>query len=252
MRSIGTWVDWENSCDRFIAGDPQTEVSGIAVVWQSRWSALREAFERGCNLVVTHEPTFYAHSDAEPGLLAQEPAATKRRFIEETGLVIYRCHDVWDRMPRIGIVDSWAAFLGLKHRTASDEFHAVFESPVATLGQLAEYVACATAALGQPVVEMAGDPNAQITRVGTGCGAITDFLKMSELGADAIIATDDGFHYWGGGSWALDAGVGVVVVNHCVAEEPGIRELAAYVGDQFREVPVTHLQQGSPFRCVSC
>lgn len=35
MRQMGTWVDWDQTVDTFKAGDPQTEVRGIAVSWMS-------------------------------------------------------------------------------------------------------------------------------------------------------------------------------------------------------------------------
>lgn len=250
MQRIGTWVDWNGSCDRFVAGDPQAEVTGIAVAWQSRTDAIRQALEQGCNLFVTHEPTFYTHTDDDAETLRQPHAAAKLDFIRKSGAVIYRCHDVWDRMPGIGIVDSWAAHLGLEVKTASDEFHAVYESPAPTLIALARHVARATDSLGQPIVEMAGDPGAKTGRVGIGCGAITDYRKMVDLGADAIVGTDDGMSYWAGGSWALDRGVGLVIVNHPTAEEPGMRALADYLRGLFAGVRVEHLPQGAMYTCV--
>lgn len=250
MRRTGTWVDWNESCDRFITGDPQTVVTGIAVAWQSRTNAIEQALERGCNLFVTHEPTFYTHTDDDLEILRLPHAAAKRTLIERSGVVVYRCHDVWDRMPGVGIVDSWAAHLGLRVKTASDEFHAVYESPAPTLIELARHVAAATAALGQPVVEMAGNPDTRIRRVGIGCGAITDYRKMTAMGADAIVGTDDGMSYWSGGSWALDRGVGLVIVNHPTAEEPGMRALADYLRGVFAGVRVEYLPQGAMYTCV--
>jgi hypothetical protein len=36
LRSLdGGWVDWNDTVDRFIAGDPDGEVAGIAVGWMS-------------------------------------------------------------------------------------------------------------------------------------------------------------------------------------------------------------------------
>ena len=43
MRSVGTWVDWDHTCDGFKYGDPDTEIKGVAVGWQSFQSALEEA-----------------------------------------------------------------------------------------------------------------------------------------------------------------------------------------------------------------
>lgn len=250
MMRVAAWVDWPNSCDRFIIGSLDAEVTGIAVAWQARTAALEEAAEAGCNLFITHEPVFYRHMDDDENVFDQPHAREKREFIERNGVVIFRCHDVWDRMPGVGIVDSWAAHLGLTEKLNSNEFHAVYPSPASTLRELARCVASRTADLGQDCVEMLGDGAAPVTKVAIGCGAITHYEAMVELGADAIIGTDDGMSYWSGGSWALDAGIPLVIVNHATAEEPGMKNLAKYIGQQFPGTPVLFIPQGCMFETL--
>ncbi len=250
MKKIGTWVDWENTVDRFIIGDPGTEVTGIAVAWQSRTDALKEAVKRGCNLFVTHEPTFYRHREDSDSIFSDPQAAAKKLFILDNGLVIYRCHDVWDQMPEIGIVDSWAKLLGLGRRVASAQFTAVHESPARTLGELAKHVAAATEYVGQPWVEMVGDPEKAVSKVGIGCGAIIRVRDMIDLGADVIIGTDDGTRYWYTGAWALETGTPLIIVNHASSEEPGLRNLAAYIAEQFMPVKTEFIPQGCMYRVV--
>ncbi len=61
--SVAPWVDPEQTVDRIIVGDPEREVSRVLVTWMSTFDAVRAAAERGCQLIVTHEPTFWAHRD---------------------------------------------------------------------------------------------------------------------------------------------------------------------------------------------
>ena len=250
MQHVGTWVNWDRTCDRFIIGDPNTQVKRIAVAWQSRTEALREAVRKGCNLFVTHEPTFYRHLDDDEKIFQQPHAAAKRKFIRDNGVVIYRCHDVWDRMPEVGIVDSWAAHLGFGEKVSSEAYHSVYASPSPTLLELAKYVAAQTSYLNQPYVEMVGDPNTKVSKVGIGCGAITDYYTMLKLGADVIIGTDDGMRYWYSGAWALDSGTPLIVVNHAAAEEPGLKNLADYVGRQFPDIKTVFIPQGCMFTAI--
>ncbi len=53
FREIGTWVDWNNTCDEFLHGDPEAEVKGIAAAWIATNDALREAADKGLNLFTT-------------------------------------------------------------------------------------------------------------------------------------------------------------------------------------------------------
>ena len=250
MREIGTWVKWPHSIDGFITGDRESEVKGIAVVWQARTSALKKAVELGCNLIITHEQAQYFEQQiCEEGVQPQ-CQIEKFKFAEEHGLVILRNHDVWDRMPKVGIVDSWGEHLGLGEPTARGDVENVYASPAPTLHELAKYVLDKTRDLRQDSVEMVGDPNAKVTKVGIGCGAGTDYRKMAKLGADAVIGSDDGMHYWGDGSWALDSGIPLVLVTHCVSEEPGMKNLAAYLRKLYPDVKVEYVLQGPLYSTV--
>lgn len=33
FREVGTWVNWEETCDQFLHGNPNVEVKGIAMAW---------------------------------------------------------------------------------------------------------------------------------------------------------------------------------------------------------------------------
>jgi putative NIF3 family GTP cyclohydrolase 1 type 2 len=251
MQKVGTWVNWEATVDRFIMGDPETEVKGIAVAWQSRMAALQEAVKQGCNLFVTHEPTFYRHWDKLDGIFEQPHAAAKKKFVEDNGLVIFRCHDTWDQMPKVGIVDSWGTHLGFTEKLNKEQkHHAVYTSPHSTLGELAKHVAAATSYLNQEYVEMIGDPDTKVSKVGIGCGAITTYRIMIDLGADVIIGTDDGMRYWYSGAWALENKFPLILVNHATAEEPGVRNMATYISRLFPEVKTEFIPQGCMFKVM--
>ena len=111
FKGKGTWVDWNNTCDEILWGDSEAEVDGIAVCWTTNIDQLREAIDKSCNLFVCHEP-LYHYPNSSPDISPRE--FEKKEFLRDSGLVIYRCHDFWDVMPEIGIVDSWSKFLGFE------------------------------------------------------------------------------------------------------------------------------------------
>ena len=80
--------------DRLKAGDPEKEVRKIAVCFAPTPNVLRDAVSWGADLVISHEPTFYHHSD----VLTEEEwkgktAAQKRKAVDAAGVTIYRYHD---------------------------------------------------------------------------------------------------------------------------------------------------------------
>ncbi|MCY3020943.1 MAG: Nif3-like dinuclear metal center hexameric protein, partial [Planctomycetota bacterium] len=55
------WSD--TTVDTFKAGNPDSEVTGVATTFMASLDVLRRAAASGRNFVITHEPTFYNHLD---------------------------------------------------------------------------------------------------------------------------------------------------------------------------------------------
>lgn len=259
MREVGTWVDWSQTVDTFKAGDSDSEVRGIAVAWQSQVSTLKAAHAAGCNVFITHEPTFYVHRDDDPGSFADDQTAAKRAWLAETGMVVYRCHDVWDVMPTHGIRDSWARGLGLDGPLlAEDErrWYGLFAVPRQTVRDLAQDFAARLSAIGQDQVQVVGDLTRTAERLAIGTGAacrVPDMARLRDQDGrypDALLVTDDGMSFWRDGSWALDRKLPLLVVNHATAEEWGMQSLAAYLKVHFPDVPVRHFPQGCQYTSI--
>ena len=51
----------QDEVDGIMAGDPDTEITGIAVTWLPNLHVLQKAAEAGLNFIVAHEPVFYFH-----------------------------------------------------------------------------------------------------------------------------------------------------------------------------------------------
>jgi hypothetical protein len=251
LRSLnGGWVNVEKTVDQFKTGDPNAEVRGVAVGWMGYTWALRKALELGCNVFVTHEPTFYDNykDDAKEGIPDMPGARAKWQFVQDSGLVIIRCHDLWDQMPGIGIPASWGEWLGLGQPIAGgDGIFRVYDAGGRTARDVARQVAAKTKAFGQDVVELAGPADRPVNRICIGTGAITPFWRMlKEYDADMAICADDGIWYWRDGGYAIDNDIPLLVVHHHVAEEAGLMNLAKRLMSAFPAVPVHHI----PERCM--
>jgi putative NIF3 family GTP cyclohydrolase 1 type 2 len=248
----GGWVDWDDTVDAFKSGDPQAEVRGIAVGWMSYTWALQRALQLGCNVFVTHEPTYYAHRDQPQAPWQLQGTRDKRQFIEDSGLVILRCHDLWDQYPGIGIPDSWGAFLGLGEAIAGEGYYRVYDARGLTAGEVARRIAGSVRDFGQEAVALVGPAEKPVQRVALGTGAITPFFHFIEkYNIDLAICTDDGFTWWRDGAYAIDNDLPVVVVAHSASEEAGLRNLAAHLKAAFPDSPVHHIPQRCMYRLVA-
>ena len=57
-------VPWrQQTVDNLIAGSPTAVVKGIATTMMATLDVLKRASAAGCNMVITHESTFFSHQD---------------------------------------------------------------------------------------------------------------------------------------------------------------------------------------------
>ncbi len=249
FQKVGTWVNWERTCDQFLHGDPGTELKGIATAWIPTNKAIQEASDKGCNLFITHEPAFYPGYDQTS--TGERLIAEKKELLDKLGMVLMRCHDTWDRMPACGIPDAWASFLGFKTESRPvDSFFKICLIPSLTVAETAQAILEKVRPLGQNAVQVLGDMSKRVERMAVGTGAITHLPSMYDLGADALLATDDGFNSWTGGHWSLDLDVPLIVVNHATAELPGMQAMAGYLKEQFPDVPAQYVDVEFPFNYI--
>jgi putative NIF3 family GTP cyclohydrolase 1 type 2 len=251
----GLWphCDPAKTVDRVIAGDPEQNVTGIAVCWMPYSATLREAARLGANTVVAHEPTFYDHfelrnSPGHPRLAVAKNE--KEQLIAELGLTVIRCHDVWDAIPEIGVPFRWGAFLGLTELVRSQRYLNVYRVARQSASEFARYFAGRTARAGQKTVEFYGDPERPVELIGIGTGCCSDAMDLYELGADLAVTVDDIARAWIIGEYCQDTGNPLIVVNHGVSEACAMDSLAETLR-RLTEVPVNIIDQGCSYREIT-
>jgi len=233
--------------DRVTAGDPDRVIKKIAVCWQPFRNAVAKAKKLGANVIVTHEPVFFDHWDIDGHFKNDPETIAKKQWIDKLGITIIRCHDVWDRMPEIGITPAWEKFLGLSDPIKTNGFARAYAIKKQSAAVFAKSFAAKIRKLGQKIVPFYGDPKRRISSVGIGTGC-TGFFDILALGVDAVITVDDVVRSWTEGSYAESTGTPFFVVHHGISEEPGMVTLAAFLKKSFPDIPVTHIRQGCSYK----
>lgn len=247
--SLHPTLDRADTVDQIIYG-PDQEIAKVAVCWMPYSEAIREAHRRGANVIVAHEPTFYIHHEMEtdPGEDYKEAVKAKKQLLDETGITIIRCHDVWDAVPGKGVPDCWGAFLGLHDLVASTTYLRVYRISPTPAKELIHSFATKTKTKGQATWGIYGDPDKVITRVGTGTGCCSNPHELFNLGAELAVSVDDIVRAWIDGEWARDTGRPVAVVNHGVAEAIAMDSLANEIRSVLPGVQVTVVDQGCSYK----
>jgi putative NIF3 family GTP cyclohydrolase 1 type 2 len=112
---------------------------------------------------------------------------------------------------------------------------------------IAKQVAGRVAALGEDAVEIYGDANAVVSKVGVGTGCATNPSTFQAMGCDVSIVSDDGTSYWKQLQQAEDEGHPFIRVNHGVSEEPGMITLADFVRKNIPQLDEVKYLPHKPF-----
>ncbi|MBN2295248.1 MAG: Nif3-like dinuclear metal center hexameric protein [Pirellulales bacterium] len=263
LRGMGAkWIpiDSKRTVDTIHAGDPDAQVTRIAVAWNGYLETLKKVHEEGYDLIVVHEPPYYCLRNTKPTGFALEGANRKKKFLEESKLALIRCHDVWDRVAEIGICDSWAKLLGLEKEinrpanfdpTAARPFHVAYEIEPVRAGDFAATVAAKVAIHDHKNVMLVGPEDKIVRSVAIGTGAITRFNQMvTELRPDLTLCSDDGFTFWRDGTLAIDMEYPVVIASHSSAEEFGMKQMADHLAKTFPQVLVRHIPEKAMYQQI--
>ena len=247
-------VPWKNeTVDTFKAGNPDIQVTGVAVTMMATMDVLQRASAEGLNFVITHEPTFYAHLDTPEGVPKDDPVwAEKRAFIEKHGMVVWRFHDHWHMRKPDGIEAGNVHALGWEKFQRADNQY-LFTLPETTLKELASQVA---EKLGSPVLRVVGNPEMRVTKVGFSPGAAGSQREIRALEQDDVQVLMVGeTREWETVEYAADAmsegrNKALIVIGHIPSEQPGMEECTRWLQGFVKTVPVEFVPAKQPFSAV--
>lgn len=245
----------ENTVDRLLFGDLQTEVSGVVTAFMPTQHVIEQAIELGANLIITHEGPFFSHQD-QVGLHEDDPVyIAKKRVIRESGVAIFRLHDYIHRYkPDLitqGLVQAlgWEALV-IKHRPEA----AIAMLPASALRKIAEEV---KESLGIPYVRMIGIPDQTCARVGILVGyrgGGDNVFPLFEQEALDLIVYGEGPE-WESPEYVRDAvhqgqKKALIVIGHAESEVPGMKLLANQLQTMYPGIPVHPVFEKSLFQVV--
>ena len=237
--------------DTFKTGDTTARVTGVAVTMMATFDVLKRAVEKGDNLIITHEPTFYSHRDTTGALEAENDRvlAAKQKFIADNKLIIWRFHDTPHAMRPDMINAGMVKGLGWQ-QYVRDSTANVFELPGTTVQSLANQL---EAKLDARAIRIAGNSRATVSRAVMtqgfwGFPAIRRIIQRSN--PDVVIIGED--HEWETIEYVVDAiSAGqikaLIVVGHIPSEQLGMLEFAKWLRNAIPAVRVDFIPTPDSF-----
>ncbi len=247
---------FEKTCDRLIEGDWEHTVTGVVTTFMATVDVVRRTIAMGCNLIVTHEPTFFNGSDRIEWVEADPIYQRKKALIDDNGISVWRYHDHM----HVGNTDliyagllkdlGWTDYLN----TSVPPRHC-YSIPSISVAGLVMFL---KETLGMKVIRVVGDPEAKCSRVGILVGGGSLGLGQEEMPArlmneqqlDAMICGE--ITEWTLTAYVRDAAAlgfnkAMIIVGHERSEEPGMKQMADWLRPLLGGIPVHFSDAGEPF-----
>jgi len=230
-------------------GDAQQDLTGIVVTFLANCDVIEQAVRLGANLIITHEPIFYNHTDSTDWLSQHPTYEAKLRLIEENGLVIWRFHDYLHSLQPDSTVMGLVQALNWENNQSQEQSFLCNIQPT-TLLELGQSI---KEKLNLPTIRVVGNLTMQCERVAVLPGFPPAEFQIGSLGRtnmDVLITGE--IHEWEVSEYVRDAThlgypKGLIVIGHAASEEPGMRWIIPWLEERLPNVTIHFVPVSNPF-----
>jgi putative NIF3 family GTP cyclohydrolase 1 type 2 len=240
-------VPWRTpTVDTIKSGSPETPVKGIATTMMATLDVVQRAAAAGKNMVITHEPTFFAHEDKTDTLKNDPTYRFKQEFLDRNQMVVFRFHDHWHAHQPDGIATGMAQALDwTKKADPANPRQFLFDG--ITLAELSKQM---QDKLGIRSMRVVGDPRLKVRRVAANWGYAGSLQPFSRPDVDVLVIGET--REWELIEYAADtitsgAKKGLIVMGHIPSEQAGMIYCAEWLKGFISEVPIEFVAAAEPF-----
>lgn len=246
--SLADSVDFSKTCDTCKAGDPNVEVSKVAVTMFPTPQTVMDAKAWGAQLLIVHEPAYYNHMDEYS---QDKLEVEKRKLIEESGLTVIRFHDHphYTTPDMIAAGELRALDLGgmVEYTDTFDLVRVKLDVPVTPVA-LAKRI---EERLGIRHVRICGSRDAECTRVSAMFGAPGGVMEELQNDACEILLVGETCE-WSMGEYARDAAQlgrkkALLILGHVGSERAGMVYTADVLKQMHPELEVRYFENGEVY-----
>jgi putative NIF3 family GTP cyclohydrolase 1 type 2 len=243
---------FSDTIDTLKTGNLEQHVRAVAVTFMATYEVIEQAIQLGVDLIITHEPTFYGHTDETDWLKDDSVYQAKRRLIDEHHIAIWRFHDYLHSLqPDPTISGLLKALSWTSYAVPGQPF--VCELPPRSLHDLVLEI---KSKLGLASVRVVGDMQMTCKRIGFlvgACGGRMHITAFGDWSLDMLVCGE--INEWETNEYVRDASAAghpkaLVVIGHSVSEEDGMQEIIPWLQARLPEMPITFIPTGHPLRSV--
>lgn len=239
--ALGTTVDL------LYAGDPNMEVTGIGCTFMATIPVIEEAKKKGINFIITHEPTYYHGLDDTSWQQTDAVYRYKKNLLEESGIAVWRLHDMMHLFQPDMIVQGVLEKLGL---TAEASYESAFDVLIEKVISKRDFYTLLREKLGCKVIRMVGSMDGYAKKIGFFVGSVGGKPQISFASKylpDVVVCGE--ISEWETAPYIRDANamgrdVTLFVIGHQESETAGMEYLADWLQPKVENLPVCYLESG--------
>lgn len=240
------WAD--QTVDNVKAGDASLKVTGIVTTFMATLEVLRKAKAKECNFIITHEPTFYSHTD-DLNLHKDDPIQiAKLKYIQDNGLVVWRFHDHLHRTKPDQVYEGVLAMLGWNN-FPMNSYH-IYDIPDKSLKSIVSEI---EKKMKAKTVRVIGNPKIVISKVGLvlgAAGSASHFNMLQNPDCELLIVGES--NEWETVPYVQDAITlghkrAMIVMGHADSEETGMIYCKDWLKKIYPSLKIEFIAAGNPY-----
>ena len=235
----------------FVYGDPETQVSGLACLWNVHAQSLQSCVNKNVNMIICHEGIWMPGQTSGwyrgPDKQDIHSNGVRKQLLDDHRMVVYRSHSNWDALENDGVADQAVLALGIEglRTEARQKFFSVQRLPEEmSVAALRERV---QDGLTFHSCRIFGDGEKRIRRFAFLIGGFGENQwhmpqAARDMGAEAVIIGEMSEFIV---IACLEMGLPVIESLHSASEIPAIKRQAAMLSERFPDLSVHYIPSGA-------
>lgn len=237
--------------DTIKSGSANQQVTGIVTTMFSTIQVIEEAAKLNANFIIAHEPTFYNHTDDVNWVANNNTVKKKEDLLRQHNIAIWRFHDYWHACRPDGISTGVLKMAGWQQYYQAGEM--VMKMPPASLKNIVDHLKSSLHITHVKVIGDLEQPCERISIMPGAAGGQTQISLVEKEKPDVLIVGE--VHEWETAEYirdsrSLGSKTSLIILGHCVSEEPGMQFLVEWLQPKIPGMKITHIASGDPFTWV--
>jgi putative NIF3 family GTP cyclohydrolase 1 type 2 len=239
---------FKETVDTIKSGSSSAEVTGIVTTMFTTVKVIQEAVRLNANFIITHEPTFYNHTDDVNWVADNAIVKKKQDLLLQHNITVWRFHDYWHACKPDGIST------GVLHQAGWQQYYRegdpVTTIPAMSLKKLIEHLESSLTISHLKVIGNMEQVCERIILMPGAAGGQRQISLIEKEKPDVLIVGE--VNEWETAEYVRDARsfgskTALIILGHCVSEEPGMEYLVQWLAPKIPGMKVVHVASGDPF-----